>query len=35
MVITTYEDFVNQITAAVNPEAATGTSTAPVVEFGI
>ena len=35
MVISTYEDFINQITAAVNPEAATGTSTAPIVEFGI
>ena len=36
MVIQTYEDFYNQIAAAVNP-AGTGTTTvtAPVVEFGI
>lgn len=36
MVIQTYEDFVNQIAAAVNPEeAGTTPEAAPAVEFGI
>lgn len=36
MVIQTYEDFYNQIAAAVNPDAtASSTEAAPVVEFGI
>lgn len=35
MVISTYEDFVNQIATAINPETATGTTAAPAVEFGI
>jgi protein-disulfide isomerase len=35
MVITTYEDFVNQIAAAVNPDAPAVTIGVPTVEFGI
>jgi protein-disulfide isomerase len=34
MTITTYEDFVNQIAAAINPETAS-VQAAPAVEFGI
>ena len=35
MVIQTYEDFYNQILAAVNPQSASSTPVAPTVEFGI
>ncbi|KKT80132.1 MAG: Protein-disulfide isomerase [Parcubacteria group bacterium GW2011_GWF2_44_8] len=35
MVISTYEDFVNQIASAINPEAAAEASSTPAVEFGI